>query len=51
MTSANEAERKKYLKTTIKQIDLEKTTSIRDLVTAFSGASIQARNIGQCAEI
>lgn len=35
----------------IAQIDLEKISSLSDLVKAFSGASIQARNISKCAEI
>lgn len=35
----------------VKQIDLEKINSIDQLVSAFGNASIQARNIGRCAEV
>lgn len=35
----------------IKQIDLEKTNTISDLVEAFKGMSIQGRNIGLCAQV
>jgi len=44
-------EKKKILSEPIKQIDLEKDKSIVDLVNSFKGASIQARNIGEAAEV
>ena len=44
-------ERKGYLTDVVEQVDLTKTNSVRDLVKSFSNMSIQARNIGQCAEI
>jgi deoxyhypusine synthase len=36
---------------TVKQIDLEKLGDIGKLVDAFGGMSIQARNVGKCAEV
>ena len=39
------------LSTPIKHIDLEKISSVEELVEAFCGMSIQARNIGQCAKV
>jgi deoxyhypusine synthase len=39
------------LKKPIKQIDLEKTETVHDLVEAFKGASIQARALGECATV
>ena len=39
------------LKKPIKQMDLEKIVTVRDLVEAFKGASIQARSMGECAEV
>ncbi|MBT3182031.1 MAG: deoxyhypusine synthase family protein [Deltaproteobacteria bacterium] len=41
----------KKLERSVKQIDLEKIKSINDLVTAYGNASIQARNIGGCADV
>ena len=35
----------------VQQIDLERINSIEDLVGAYAGASIQARNVGRCAEV
>ncbi|OGC03311.1 hypothetical protein A2276_00100 [candidate division WOR-1 bacterium RIFOXYA12_FULL_43_27] len=45
------AEKKRFLSDPVNQIDLEKEKSIVDLVDAFKGASIQARNIGAAAEV
>lgn len=45
------AEKKRFLSQPVKQIDLEKEKTIVDLVNAFKGASIQARNIGEAAEV
>ena len=36
---------------TVGQIDLEKVGSVGKLVEAYGGASVQARNIGGCAEV
>ena len=44
-------DRKELLSKPIKQLDLENTKTILDLVRAFRDASIQARNIGKCFEI
>ncbi len=41
--------KKKLLQEPIQQLDLTKTKTIADLVTAYRGMSIQARNIGDCA--
>ena len=43
--------KKKLLSKPVKAVNLEKTRSISDLVTAFGGMSIQARRIGQCADV
>ena len=43
--------RAKLLATPVRQLDLEQTTSIADLLEAFSGMSIQARNLGDCAKV
>jgi len=39
------------LKKPIRQIDLERTETIHDLMEAFKGASIQARSLGECATV
>ncbi len=44
-------DRKELLSRPIKQLDLENTKTILDLVKAFSDTSIQARNLGKCFEI
>lgn len=44
-------EKSKLLSVPVKQIDLEKTKTIGDLVEAFKGSSIQSRNIGRCAQV
>ncbi|MBN1493268.1 MAG: deoxyhypusine synthase family protein [Candidatus Omnitrophica bacterium] len=41
----------KLLKTKINQIDMTKVRSIVDLVENYKGMSIQARNIGGCADV
>jgi len=43
--------RKKILTEEVKQIDLEKITSIKDLVNSFKDSSIQSRELGKCADI
>ncbi|MBI5001354.1 MAG: deoxyhypusine synthase family protein [Euryarchaeota archaeon] len=35
----------------VKQIDLEKISTVKDLMEAFKGASIQARALGSCASV
>lgn len=47
----NRETRKKILSKPIKQIDLDKVKTILDLVESFKNASIQARNLGKCAEV
>ncbi len=44
-------QKKSLLKTRINQVDFDKIKNVADLVEAFQGASIQARNVGQCADI
>ena len=43
--------KKSLLKTRINQIDFEKIKNVADLVEAYQDTSIQARNVGQCANI
>lgn len=45
------AEKERLMAAPIQQVDLEKISGVDDLVAAFSRASIQARNVGRCAEI
>lgn len=45
------AEKERIMATPIRQVDLEKIEGVEDLVTAYGHASIQARNIGRCADI
>lgn len=51
LTSQQQGQKDKILSQHVRQIDLEKISSIEDLVTAYSGASIQARNLGSCATV
>ena len=44
-------QKKSLLKTRVNQIDFEKIKNVADLVEAYQGSSIQARNVGQCANI
>ena len=44
-------QKKSILKTRINQVDFEKIKNVADLVESFQDASIQARNVGQCADI
>lgn len=48
---AAKIEKEKLLSETVKAVDLEKTKTIADLVESFKDMSIQARRIGQCAEV
>ncbi|NIP99348.1 MAG: deoxyhypusine synthase [Nitrospinaceae bacterium] len=44
-------QKKSLLKNRIDQVDFEKIKNVADLVDAYQGASIQARNVGLCADI
>ncbi len=46
-----EAERRKLLSVPVAQLDLQKATSIRNLVEAWSRTSIQSRSISECAHV
>ncbi len=49
---ASQKKRKAELfENTVKQLDLEKVGPIGKLVDAYAGTSIQARNVGGCAEV
>lgn len=43
--------KREILSRTVESVDLEKIKDVGDLVAAFGKASIQARNIGTCAEV
>jgi deoxyhypusine synthase len=45
------AKKKKILGQEVRQIDIDKIDGIDQLVDAYAGASIQARNIGKCAQV
>ncbi|MBI2346966.1 MAG: deoxyhypusine synthase family protein, partial [Deltaproteobacteria bacterium] len=51
LTPQQREEKKRFLSQPVRQIDLEKATTVPDLVEAFAGASIQARNLGACAKV
>lgn len=51
LSSKDQSEKEKLLSKKVEQIDLEKISSIDELVDAFGRASIQARNVGRCSEI
>ena len=44
-------EKKEILNTRISPVNFEKINDVADLVESFQSASIQARNLGQCAKI
>ncbi len=44
-------EKSKVLSQPVKAVDLQKAHSVADLVDSFKDMSIQARNIGKCAEV
>lgn len=46
-----QALREDVLKKRVRQLELKPNISVADLVEAMSGMSIQARNIGQCAQV
>ena len=43
--------KKEILNTRISPVNFEKINDVADLVESFQSASIQARNLGQCAKI
>ena len=43
-------EKKEILNTRISPVNFEKINDVADLVESFQSASIQARNLGQCAD-
>ncbi len=45
------ARKRKLLSRPVRAVNLEKVRSVADLVEAYGGMSIQARRIGQCAEV
>ncbi len=45
------AKKREILSKDVRQIDIDKIDGIDQLVDAYAGASIQARNIGKCAEV
>ncbi|MBI5700689.1 deoxyhypusine synthase family protein [Candidatus Saganbacteria bacterium] len=47
----SKSKKKKILKTPVLQIDLLKSNSVSDLLSQFKNASIQARNLGECASV
>ena len=51
LTPSQHKEKREILSTPVEPIDFDNITSVDDLVAAFRGASIQARRIGECAEI
>ena len=44
-------QKKSILKNRVGQVDYDKIKNVADLVEAFKGSSIQARNVGLCADI
>ncbi|MFH1830547.1 MAG: deoxyhypusine synthase family protein [Pseudomonadota bacterium] len=51
LTDEQKAEKAELFTKGVGQIDLNKATSIKKLVEAYGGASVQARNIGGCASV
>ncbi len=51
LSGAAQQRRAELLHTPVRQVDLEQITSVADLMAAFSGMSIQARNLGNCAAV
>ncbi len=51
MSASVEARRKEHLKRPIEPVDVRKVKGLGDLLTAFQGTSIQARNLGRCLEV
>lgn len=51
LSKGDAAKKREILSRTVESVDLEKIHDVGDLVNAYSKASIQARNIGTCAEV
>ena len=51
LNKKQKAQKKTLLNAKISQIDFEKIGSVADLVKAYQSSSIQARNIGSCADV
>ncbi len=51
LNAEQKAKKAQLFEATVRQVDLEKAGSIGRLVEAYGGASVQARNIGGCAEV
>jgi deoxyhypusine synthase len=51
MDDDKKRQKKELLKTRISQVNFEEVSSVADLVDSFRSSSIQARNIGQCANV
>jgi len=51
LSAEDQALKEEVLKDRVKQVELAENTSVADLVESMSDMSIQARNIGQCAQV
>ena len=51
LTPAQRRFKKQLLTQEVRQCDLSKTRNIADLLDAFAGMSIQARNLGRCQQV
>jgi deoxyhypusine synthase len=51
LTDEQHAQKTELFTKEVEQIDLDKTGSIKKLVEAYGGASVQARNLGGCANV
>ncbi len=51
LTPEERKQKKSLLKNRVNQVDFEKIKNVADLVESFKDSSIQARNVGQCADI
>src|SRR3989338_10365336 len=51
LTPEQKKEKSELFEKRVEQIDIEKINSLPDLVKAYGNTSIQARNIGKCAEV
>jgi deoxyhypusine synthase len=47
----NPREKRKFLNKRVQPVDFDRVASVADLVEAMRGCSIQARNLGLCAEV
>ncbi|HEV2428503.1 MAG TPA: deoxyhypusine synthase family protein, partial [Thermoplasmata archaeon] len=51
MPASIESARRALLKRTVEPVDVRSVRGLGDLLTAFQGTSIQARNLGRCLEV